>query len=66
MLKALFILEIFAFLSFLFGCVEKPFDEKAMVDFKIYDVTDCTTSNYLIYYPISEEVKAIKQWNLFS
>ena len=39
-LKALFVLEIFTFLSSLFGYVEKQLDGKAMVNFKIYDVTD--------------------------
>ena len=40
MLKALFVLQIFTFLSRLFSYVEKRLDKKAMVDFKIYDVTD--------------------------
>ena len=48
MLKALFVLEIFTFLSWLFGYVEKRLDKKAMVNFKIYDVTDWTTNNYNI------------------
>ena len=39
-LKALFVLEIFTFLSSLFDYVEKQLDGKAMVNFKIYDVTD--------------------------
>ena len=43
-LKALFALEIFKFLSGLFGYVEKQLDKKATVIFKIY-VTDWTTSN---------------------
>ena len=38
--KALFIFEIFTFLSWLFGHVEKQLDKKAKVNFKIYDVTD--------------------------
>ena len=46
MLKALFILKIFTFWSWLFGHVEKRFDKKAMVNFKIYDITDWTTDNY--------------------
>ena len=46
MLKALFILKIFIFLSWLFGYVEKRFDKKGKVDFKIYEVTDLTTDNY--------------------
>ena len=39
MLKALFVLEIFTFLSWRFGCVERRFDEKAQVNFKIDDWT---------------------------
>ena len=35
MLKALFVLEIYMFLSWLFTYVEKRFDEKAKVDCKI-------------------------------
>ena len=40
MLKALFVLDIFTFLSRVFGYVEKRLDKKAMVNYKIYDVTD--------------------------
>ena len=40
MLKALFVLEIFTFLFWPFGYVEKWLDEKAMVNFKTYGVTD--------------------------
>ena len=40
MLKALFVLEIFTFLSLLIGYVEKCLDRKAMVNFKSYDITD--------------------------
>ena len=40
MLKALFVFEIFTFLSWLFGYVEKWLDKKAVVNFKIYDFTD--------------------------
>ena len=36
MLKALFILEILKFLCWLFDYLEKQFDKKAMVNFKIY------------------------------
>ena len=46
MLKALFVLDIFTFLSRVFGYVEKRLDKKAMVNYKIYDVTDWTTNNY--------------------
>ena len=40
MLKALFVLDIFTFLSRVFGYVEKRLDKKAMVNYEIYDVTD--------------------------
>ena len=46
MLIALFVLELFTFLSWFFGYAEKRLDKKAKVDFKIYDVTDWTTINY--------------------
>ena len=39
-LKALFVLDIFTFLSRVFGYVEKRLDKKAVVNYKIYDVTD--------------------------
>ena len=45
MLKTFFVLELFAFLSRLFGYVEKRLDKKAKVCFKIYDLTDRTTNN---------------------
>ena len=45
MLKALLFLEIFTFLYWLFGYVEKRLDKKATVNFKIYDITDYTTIN---------------------
>ena len=48
-LKALFVLDIFTFLSWVFGYVEKRLDKKAMVNFKIYDVTDWTTNIYNIH-----------------
>ena len=47
-----FMLKLFSslrFLCWLFGCVEKRLDEKAMIDFKIYDVTDWATNNYNAY-----------------
>ena len=46
MLKALFVLEIFTFLSLLFGYIEKRLDKKAKVNFKIYNVTVWQTNNY--------------------
>ena len=45
MLKAFFVFEIFAFLSWRFGYVEKQLDKEAKVNFKIYDVTASTTNN---------------------
>ena len=36
MLKALYVIENFEFLSSFFGYVEKRFDQKARVNFKIY------------------------------
>ena len=38
LLKALFVLQILTFLSQHFGYLEKRFDKKARVNFKIYDV----------------------------
>ena len=49
MLKALFVLEIYKFLSYLLGYVEKRLDTKAKVNFKIYDVTNWTANNYSKY-----------------
>ena len=46
LLKALVVLEILTFLSCLFGYVEKGLDKKAMVIFKICDVTDWTANDY--------------------
>ena len=45
MLKAHFVIEIFKFLSWHFGYVEKWLDKKA----KIYDITDWTANNYNTY-----------------
>ena len=36
--KALFVLKIFKFLSWLFGHVAKELDKKDKVNFKVYDV----------------------------
>ena len=46
MLKAPLILEIFTFLSRVFGYIETRLEMKTKVNFKIYDVTDGTTNNY--------------------
>ena len=45
-LKTPFVLEIFTFLSRFYGYVEKELDKKTMINSKIYDVTNWTTSNY--------------------
>ena len=58
-LKALFVVDIFKFLSWLSGYVEKRLDKKAMVNFKIYDVTDWTTNNRKTY--IAQYLKAKMQ-----
>ena len=48
-LKAIFILEIFTSFSWIFGYGKKRLDKKAMVIFKIYDVTDWTKNNHKTY-----------------
>ena len=53
------VLQIFSFLPRLFGYVEKLRDEKAKVNFKIYDVTAWTT-NVLPYFPRSKGNQAMK------
>ena len=66
--KALFVLDIFTFLSWFFGYIVRRLDNKTMVNFKIYDVTDWTTSKYNTYYiycPIFQDAKATRQWNIF-
>ena len=40
---------MFTFLSWLFGYIEKRFEVKVKVYFKIYVVTDWTTNNYVTY-----------------
>ena len=44
-LKALFILKIFKFLSWLFGHDEKRLDKKDKINFKIYDITTYISRN---------------------
>ena len=44
--NALFVIEIFKFLSGLFVYVEKRLYQKHKVNFKIYDITDWTKNNY--------------------
>ena len=45
MFNALFVLEIFKFLSWLFGYVEKQLDKKAMANFKIYNIKNWARNN---------------------
>ena len=45
-LKALFIVKMFKFLSSLFNHAKKQLDWKYNVNFKIYDVTTWLTNNY--------------------
>ena len=40
MLKVLFVLKMFTFLSCLHGYADKPLNRKVKFNFKIYDVTD--------------------------
>ena len=46
MSEVLSVLEIFTFLSWIFCYEEKRLDKKAMVNFKVYDVTELITNNY--------------------
>ena len=46
MLKAIFVLEIFIFLSRLFGYVEKRLDKKTIATFEGIDFTDWTINYY--------------------
>ena len=43
--KALFVLKVFKFLSWLFGHVKKRLDKKDKVNFKFYDVTAWLANN---------------------
>ena len=47
--KTLLVVKIFKFLSWIFGHVEKRFDQKDKVNFKIYDVTTWLTNSYNKY-----------------
>ena len=49
MLKVLFLRYLFTFLSRLLGYIAKRLAKKAMVNFKICDVTDWTTNNNNIH-----------------
>ena len=48
-LKAVSIINTFKFCSEFFDDVEKPFDKKTEVNFKLYDVTKWETNNYSIH-----------------
>ena len=48
MLKALFVLEMFKFLSWLYGFV-KRLHRKAKINFEIHDITFWTTNNFNTY-----------------
>ena len=52
-LKTLSVLKFFV-LNF-FGPVEKRFDKKAKINFKIFDVSTCETKNY--YTHIAQHLK---------
>ena len=63
MLIALFVLEMLTFLSWLSGYIEKRLDKKALVNFKIYDVTDWTkiiTIHILSNFSRSKDNKTMK------
>ena len=46
MLKVLFLLEIFTFLCRVFDYEENRLNQKDMVNFKVYDVTNWKINNY--------------------
>ena len=48
-LKALFVLKILKFLSWLVDIQKKRLDQKNNVNFEIYDVTPWLTKNYNTY-----------------
>ena len=51
--KALIVLKVFKFLSWLFGHVSKPLDLKDKINFKFYDVTAWLANNcntYIVQY----------------
>ena len=66
-LKAIFFLEIFKFLSRIFAYVEKRLDKKAYLIFKIYDATNWATNNYNTHIiPISQPDNGIWSVNTIS
>ena len=56
-IKALFVLKIFKFLSYSFVMFKKPRDQKDKVNFKIYDDTACSINYYKTHCPVSQEIK---------
>ena len=54
MLKALFGIEVFTFLSLLFVYVEKWFDKKTKVNFKIFDVIDWRANKHDTHITINQ------------
>ena len=59
MLITFFVLEIFSFLSGYFGYVGKRLDKKAIINSKIYDVTDWIKNYQIIY--ITQYLKRLRQ-----
>ena len=54
-------------LSRFFGCVKKQLHKKAMVNFKIYDVTDWTARNYkahIAQYLMKERQADNEMWSV--
>ena len=60
-MKALFVLEMFTFLSGHFGCRDKQLGKKAMVNFKFHRVGNIYYNTICINAPIYQEVKATRQ-----
>ena len=52
---------MFTFFSWLFGYEEKRIDKKTMVNFKFYDVPDCTADNYKTH--IAQYLKKKRTYN---
>ena len=59
MLKVLFVIKIFTFLSLVYCHAEKNFDKEAMVNFKVYVVKNSTANNHDIH--ITQYFKKQKQ-----
>ena len=65
-LKALFVLKIFKFLSWLIGHVEKRLDKKDKVSFKIYGVTTLLAKNFNTHTARSWKIKTENMLKKFS